>query len=180
MMGNVILVDKKNHFLGEMEKMEAHRRGLLHRAFSIFIFNNSEELLLQKRNSSKYHSGGLWTNTVCSHPSPGESYKIAVHRRLKEEMGFDCAVKKVGCFIYKSKFSNELTEHEYDCVFVGQYEGQIYPNPDEIEDYKWLDPEKIRQDLTKSPDKYTFWFKKIMTDKKFFDLAPKFSKSFKR
>lgn len=163
-MDKVILVDKNNRKIGEMEKLEAHQKGLLHRAFSIFVFNDHGGLLMQQRNPKKYHSGGLWTNTVCSHPAPGENYFRAVHRRLVEEMGFDCPLKKLGCFIYKAKFDNGLTEHEYDCVFAGRFVGKIKPDPDEISNSCWLSLEDIRKDINNNPEKYTFWFKKILSD----------------
>lgn len=169
-MDKVILVDKKNRKIGEMEKLEAHQKGLLHRAFSIFVFNNQNQLLLQQRNPRKYHSGGLWTNTVCSHPSPGESYSKAIHRRLREEMGFDCPLEKLGCFIYKASFENGLTENEYDCVFAGRYEGRIGPDPAEITEFQWLNLETVNLDIKKRPEAYTFWFKKIFSDKNIFEL----------
>ncbi len=172
-MNKVILVDKNNRKIGEMEKLEAHQKGLLHRAFSIFIFNVKGQLLLQKRNSKKYHSGGLWTNTVCSHPMPSESYPQAVHRRLKEEMGFDCSVKKIGCFIYKAEFDNGLTEHEYDCVYKGIYNNSPSPDPEEIDDTRWDIIENIQSDITLNPNNYTFWFKKILNDNRIVNLLKK-------
>jgi len=158
----VVLVDKNNTELGVMEKLEAHEKGLLHRAFSIFIFNKKGELLLQQRNSSKYHSGGLWSNTVCSHPRPEEKYEDAVHRRLQEEMGFDCELHKLSCIIYKAKFENGLTEHEYDCVFRGKYDGDVYPDEIEVEEYKWVGIDELKADMKKNPVIYTYWFKKII------------------
>ncbi len=169
-MTQVILVDKNNRKIGEMEKLEAHQKGLLHRAFSVFIFNSGKELLLQKRNSSKYHSGGLWTNTVCSHPMPGESYLQAVHRRLQEEMGFDCPVKKIGNFIYKAEFDDGLIEHEYDCVYTGIYNGIPLPNQEEIEDIRWMNIKNIQSDIALNPNIYTYWFKKILGDKNLVQL----------
>ncbi|OQB05699.1 MAG: Isopentenyl-diphosphate Delta-isomerase [bacterium ADurb.Bin212] len=164
-MDKVILVNKNNRKIGEMEKLEAHQKGLLHRAFSIFVFNKDNELLLQQRNPKKYHSGGLWTNTVCSHPAPGETYNVAVHRRLKEEMGFDCTLVKLGCFIYRAAFPNGLIENEYDCIFAGKYDGVIEPNSEEISDHCWLNLEEISENIQDNPEKYTFWFKKILSDK---------------
>ncbi len=170
-MEKVILVDKNNKELGFEEKLEAHKKGLLHRAFSIFVFNQNGELLLQQRDKNKYHSGGLWTNTVCSHPKPDESYEKAVHRRLKEEMGFDCELKKVGCFTYRAEFDNGLTENEYDCVFMGIYDSKdIYPDKKEVEDYKWIKAEELIVDTKKHPKKYTPWFKEILFgEKKLFE-----------
>lgn len=175
-MNRVILVNKNNRKIGEMEKMEAHQKGLLHRAFSIFVFNNNKQLLLQQRNPKKYHSGGLWTNTVCSHPAPGEKYSQAVHRRLMEEMGFDCSLKKLGCFIYKAKFNNGLTEHEYDCIFAGKYNGHCKPNSEEISDFCWLSLNEIQVDIKNNPDNYTFWFKNIFLNSNSFSLLQKFLK----
>ncbi len=176
-MNKVILVDKSNRKIGEMEKLEAHQKGLLHRAFSIFVFNNRNELLIQQRNPQKYHSGGLWTNTVCSHPAPGETYNVAVHRRLKEEAGFDCSLKKLGCFVYKTEFNNGLTEHEYDCVFAGRYDGTIEPDPIEISDYCWLDLKEICKNIKNDPEKYTFWFKKILSDTETLHLLQNYLKN---
>ena len=135
----------------------------MHRAFSILIFNNKKELLIHKRESSKYHSGGLWTNTVCSHPKPGEKTEDAAHRRLKEEMGFDCPLKELFHFIYKAKIKN-LIEHEIDHVFVGFYNGDPNPDPEEIEDIKWISIKEIKEDIKNNPDKYTYWFKIIINN----------------
>lgn len=161
-MTKVVLVDKNNRKLGEMEKLEAHKKGLLHRAFSIFIYNSNGELLIQQRPKEKYHSGGLWSNTVCSHPMPGEKYLSAAHRRLKEEMGFDCPLKKKNCFIYKKEFENGLTENEYDCIFVGKYDGSPKPNPVEVANWKWVTMSDLKKDIAKNPEKYTFWFREIL------------------
>jgi isopentenyl-diphosphate delta-isomerase len=159
----LILVDENNHEIGHESKLKTHQLGLLHRAFSIYIFRQNEageiELLLQKRAMNKYHSGGLWTNTCCSHPRKGESLEIATQRRLKEELGFTCPVDYVSAFIYKATVG-DLTEHEYDHVFVGYYDDQtITPNPDEIECYQWLSLTQIDSELSKTPDLYTAWFK---------------------
>ncbi len=155
----VVIVDKNNKKIGIEEKLNAHKKGLLHRAFSIFIFNFRGELLLQQRAKTKYHSPGLWSNTVCSHPKPNEEYKQAIHRRLKEEMGFDCRLKKLFCFIYKAELSNGLIEHEYDCVFVGKFDGIPQPNPQEVMNYKWISLKKLKQDIKNNPNRYTVWFK---------------------
>ncbi|MFA7243854.1 MAG: isopentenyl-diphosphate Delta-isomerase [Patescibacteria group bacterium] len=161
-MEQVVLVNKSNRKLGTEEKLEAHKKGLLHRAFSVFVFNNKGELLLQKRHSSKYHSGGLWSNTVCSHPRPGERYISAVHRRLHEEVGFDCPVKKIKPFIYRADFDDGLIENEYDVVFIGKYNGPIHPDPAEIETTKWISLSALKDDILRNPQNYTFWFKKII------------------
>lgn len=164
-MDNVVLVDKNNRKIGEMEKLEAHKKGLLHRAFSIFIYNSKGELLIQQRPKEKYHSGGLWSNTVCSHPKPGESFLAAAHRRLMEEMGFDCKLVKKGCFIYKKAFDNGLTENEYDCIFTGEYNGVIKPNPSECADCKWVKISDLKTDITKNPQVYTYWFQEIVLNR---------------
>jgi isopentenyl-diphosphate Delta-isomerase len=157
-MEKVILVDKKDNPLGEMEKMEAHEKAVLHRAFSIFIFNDDNQLMLQQRALSKYHSPGLWTNTCCSHPRPGEEVGNAAQRRLVEEMGFGCEVKKIFDFIYKAKLDKGLTEHEFDHVFFGRYNESPKINPAEVKSWKWMSMEAIALDMKGSPDKYTIWF----------------------
>jgi len=155
----VILVDETDHPLGEMEKMEAHRKALLHRAFSVFVFNQNHELMLQQRAASKYHSPLLWTNTCCSHPRPGETTESAAHRRLKEEMGFDTPLTKIFDFIYKATLDHDLTEHEFDHVFVGTFHCDPQINPDEAETWKWMNMEDIASDLAKNPGNYTVWFR---------------------
>lgn len=158
-MPQVVLVDRQNRKIGVEEKLVAHKKGLLHRAISIFIFNSKGELLLQQRAKNKYHSAGLWSNTVCSHPAPGESFAHAAHRRLEEEMGFDCKLKKLYCFIYQTEFDNGLSENEYDCVFVGEFNGQPKPNPVEVAAYRWQNLDDLKQDILKHGDIYTFWLK---------------------
>jgi len=159
MAGNVILIDRKNRKIGIEEKLKAHREGKLHRAFSIFVFNSKGELLIQRRVKEKYHSGGLWANTACSHPKPNESYSCAVHRRLKEEMGFECKLKKLFCFFYKAKFENGLIENEHDCVFIGKFDGKIKPNKKEVMNYKWISMEELKKDAKKNPSKYAIWLR---------------------
>ena len=154
----VILVDADDNPIGKLEKLEAHQKGLLHRAFSVFIFNAGGEMLLQQRALNKYHSGGLWTNACCSHPLPGEVTVDAAGRRLKEELGFETAVKKIFDFVYKASFDNGLTEHEFDHVFAGQYDGPIQFNPEEVMDYCYKDIREIRNNLNTHPGKYTAWF----------------------
>lgn len=158
----VILVDENNNEIGICEKLKAHREALLHRAFSIFVFNSKGELLLQQRAKEKYHCGSLWTNTVCSHPKPNEDLKLAVHRRLVEEMGFDCKLKEVFGFIYKAEFDNGLTEYEYDFVFIGKYNEEPFPNKDEVMNYKWISLDELKEDVKKNPNKYTPWIKLIL------------------
>ncbi len=155
----VILVDKNDNQVGLMPKLEAHEKGVLHRAFSIFIFNSKYELLLQKRASSKYHSGGLWTNTCCSHPREGEDTLDAANRRLDEEMGIKTSLRKVYDFIYKAELDNQLTEHEFDHVFYGVFDNDPILNKDEAEDFKWVDMETLNNDIIKNEDNYTVWFK---------------------
>ena len=155
----VILVDKNDNQVGLMPKLEAHEKGVLHRAFSIFIFNSKYELLLQKRASSKYHSGGLWTNTCCSHPREGEDTLDAANRRLDEEMGMKTSLRKVYDFIYKAELDNQLTEHEFDHVFYGVCDRDPILNKDEAEDFKWVDMETLNNDIMKNEDNYTVWFK---------------------
>jgi len=158
-MEKIILVDKKDRKVGTGEKLEIHKSGKLHRAFSIFIFNRKGELLLQKRAKGKYHSGGLWSNTCCSHPRAGEELGEAVHRRLKEEMGFDCPVKEAFSFIYKVKFGNGLYEHELDHVFIGSYDGEPKPDPEEAEEWKWVSLKELKKDIQKNPGNYTCWLR---------------------
>lgn len=154
----VILVDENDTEIGQMEKLEAHHRGVLHRAFSIFIFNNNNELLLQRRAFGKYHSEGLWANTCCSHPMPNESILDAAHRRLNEEMGLSTALKSVFSFIYNEPLGNGLIEYELDHVLIGYSEENPVINPDEVLDFKWLSIEKIMLDIEANPAHYTVWF----------------------
>jgi len=158
-MEQVILVNEMDVELGLMEKMEAHTKALLHRAFSVFVFNSIGEMLLQQRAITKYHSGGLWTNTCCSHPRPGETVLQAANRRLKEEMGFETNLIKVLDFVYKAPFSNGLTEHEFDHVLVGYYDGIINPNQEEVEKYSFNSFSDIEISINESPEIYTEWFK---------------------
>lgn len=153
----VILVDSDDHEIGTAEKLRTHREGALHRAFSIFVLNSKGELLLQKRAKGKYHSAGLWTNTCCGHPRPYEPIQQAVHRRLREEMGFDCDLKEILSFTYKVHLADNLFEHEYDHVLVGHYDGEPAPNPDEVDDWMWTDLESVRRDIQEHPDRYTYW-----------------------
>lgn len=154
----VILVDVNDRQTGAMEKMEAHEKGVLHRAFSVFIFNTKGEMLLQQRALHKYHSGGLWTNACCSHPFPEEETATAAGRRLKEELGFETPVEKIFDFVYKADFDNGLTEHEFDHVFVGEYEGKIEYNKEEVMDFCYKAVPEIHHSLQTHPQKYTAWF----------------------
>ena len=157
-MEEVILVDEHDVSVGAMEKMEAHEKAVLHRAFSVFIFNAGGEMLLQQRALSKYHSGGLWTNSCCSHPRPGEEIYEAASRRLTEEMGFTTPIKKVFDFIYKADFSNGLTEYEFDHVFAGYYDGKIEPNKNEVCNYQYRSMQEIESMLKHEPELFTVWF----------------------
>lgn len=155
---DIILVNERDEQVGTMEKIQAHRSALLHRAFSVFIFNGRGEMLLQQRAPGKYHSGGLWTNACCSHPRPGEPTLDGAVRRLREEMGFDTALEKLFDFTYKSAFDNGLTEHEFDHVFAGVYNGSIVPNKAEVNDYCYKSMTDIKESLLLQPGKYTVWF----------------------
>lgn len=156
----VILVNVKDEAQGVMNKMDAHRRGVLHRAFSVFIFNAKGEMLLQQRALDKYHSPGLWSNACCSHPQPGEDTAAAAQRRLEEELGFKTSLEKLFDFVYEAKFENGLTEHEFDHVFAGEYEGPVPFNTTEVKDICYKDLESIRSSLDSHPQKYTVWFHK--------------------
>ena len=160
----VILVDEHNNEIGLMEKLEAHQKALLHRAFSIFILNSKGELLLQQRALNKYHSGGLWTNTCCSHPRAKEQTIDAAHRRLKEEMGFDCELTEKFSFLYKTPFDNGLTEHELDFIFIGEFNGIPNINPQEVKDYAWMMIEDVLLDAKQFPNKYTAWVKILLNE----------------
>ncbi len=155
----LILVDEKDNITGYGEKMKVHREGHLHRAFSLFVVNRSGQLMLQRRAFEKYHSGGLWANTCCSHPLKGEDREETIHSRLKHEMGFDCELKPLFNFIYRAEFENGLTEYELDQVYIGFYEGVANPNPDEVCEWKWMDIEELKNDLKSSPEKYVYWLK---------------------
>lgn len=157
-MEHVILVNEQDEVLGVMEKMEAHEKAQLHRAFSVFVFNTEHQLLLQKRALTKYHSGGLWTNTCCSHPRPGELTATAAQRRLREEMGFTTELSEAFSFIYKTSFANGLTEYEFDHVFAGTYNGIIHINSEEVDSYAYRSLEEIASLLEQEPDTFTAWF----------------------
>ena len=166
----VILVDNKNNQIGLMPKMEAHIKGVLHRAFSIIIFNSKSEILLQKRASTKYHTPNLWSNTCCSHQRDGESNITAGRRRLIEEMGFVTELYEFDSFIYKVNFSSGLIEHEYDHIMLGLYDKDPLLNPQEVDDFRWISIDDLSSDIKNNPDIYTAWFKIIID---------KFSKSLK-
>lgn len=158
---NVILVNEDDQPIGLMPKMEAHEKAVLHRAFSVFVVNDSGEIMLQQRAADKYHSPLLWTNTCCSHQRDGESNIEAGKRRLEEEMGFVVELKELFSFIYKAPFDNGLTEHELDHVMIGYYNEEPQINPEEVASWKWMLPSEIREDISANPDAYTAWFKII-------------------
>ena len=160
----VILVNENDEQIGTMEKIEAHEKALLHRAFSVFVFNENNELLLQQRALEKYHSPGLWTNTCCSHQRVGETNIEAGMRRLEEELGFTTNLKDSISFIYKAPFDNGLTEHEFDHILIGNYNEDPKPNPEEVAEFKWMKLEDVQKDMAKNPEIYTEWFK-IIFDK---------------
>lgn len=163
-MQNVVLVNSSDEPIGTMEKMEAHQKGLLHRAFSVFIFNDKNELLLQRRAMGKYHSGGLWTNTCCSHPTPGQTLETAGAQRLQEEMGFSVRLINLFAFEYRVSLDNDLTEHEFDHVLTGKYNGIVIPNPEEVMDYKWIALPDLLNDIASYPEYYTSWFLIILQE----------------
>ncbi len=154
----VVLVDSEDNAIGEMEKLLAHQQGELHRAFSVFIFNDKGELLLQQRALNKYHGAGLWTNTCCSHPQLGEDVISSAMERLSYEMGLKCNLKLVYSFIYNEPVENDLIEHELDYVFVGRTNQNPVLNKDEAADYKWMNPTEILSDINENPSRYTVWF----------------------
>ncbi|MGK0387248.1 MAG: isopentenyl-diphosphate delta-isomerase [Patiriisocius sp.] len=158
---HVILVNEKDEQIGLMPKMEAHEKAVLHRAFSVFILNDDNELMLQQRALHKYHSPGLWTNTCCSHQRDGESNIDAGTRRLQEEMGFNAVLKETTSFIYKAPFDNGLTEHELDHIMIGNYNDYPVINEDEVAAWKWMPLEDVKTDIEENPDQYTVWFKII-------------------
>jgi len=162
MKDDIILVDKNDNQIGTGEKMPVHIKGELHRAFSVFIFNNKNELMLQQRADEKYHCGGLWTNTCCSHPYPDEKTVDGAERRINEEMGFDCKLKEIFSFLYKTKFENGLTENEFDHVFVGDYNNDPVINLKEVKEWKWVSIENLENDIKDNPQNYTCWLKNCL------------------
>jgi isopentenyl-diphosphate delta-isomerase len=158
MIEEVVLVNEKDEAVGAMEKMAAHEQAILHRAFSVFIFNKNGDVLMQQRAHSKYHSGGLWTNTCCSHPRPGEEVVAAATRRLQEEMGFTTNLTKAFDFTYKAAFDNGLTEHEFDHVIIGQYDGVVNFNPNEVAAFAFMPVHELEQQILETPERFTAWF----------------------
>jgi isopentenyl-diphosphate delta-isomerase len=164
MIEEVVLVDVDDNPIGLMEKMQAHREAKLHRAFSVFLFNDNNELLLQQRSAEKYHCANLWTNTCCSHPRDGEELDAAVARRLDEELGLAAVVDWKYSFIYKADVGAGLFEHELDHVFFGKFNGVPQPNSKEVADWKFVNLESLRLNLAKHSELYTPWFKIIMAE----------------
>lgn len=158
----VILVDEKDNAIGTAEKISAHRNGQLHRAISVLVFNGKGEMLIQQRAAGKYHWPGIWANTCCSHPRPGETAQEAAERRLREEMGFTCDLGKLFVFTYRAEYDNGLIENEIDHVFSGVYDGQVMPNPAEVQDYAWKRADDIRKQIDENPEKYAPWFRIIL------------------
>ena len=158
----VTLIDPNDNIIWKEEKLKAHELWLLHRAFSVLVFNKEWELLLEQREKNKYHCWWLWANTVCSHPRSWENYEEAAHRRLKEEFWFDCDIEHKFDMPYKASFENWLIEHELDKIFIWYYDWPVKPNPEEIMDYKWIDIENLKKDIKSEPEKYTPRFKLIM------------------
>lgn len=155
----VVLVNEHDEEIGIQEKIAAHLTGTLHRAFSVFVFNSSGELLLQQRTSTKYHSRGLWSNTCCGHPRPNETIEMASRRRLNEEMGIDSKLTRLFDFVYRTELEDGLIEHEYDHVLIGHFDGVPTPNCDEVAEWKWIDLAAIRTDMAEHPFRYTYWFR---------------------
>jgi isopentenyl-diphosphate delta-isomerase len=171
-MERVILVDENDNAIGSMEKMEAHRKGKLHRAFSVIIFNSKGEMLIQKRASSKYHSGGLWTNACCSHPILDEAIELTVRKRLHFEMGIESTPQFAYKFLYKVDLDHHLTEHEVDYVFKGVYDGIPTINPSEVEDSRFVSMADLSREIAANPDRYTYWFKLMIGHPDFGCLVP--------
>lgn len=162
----VVLVTEKDEVLGLMEKMQAHENGILHRAFSVFLYNSKGEMLLQKRAAEKYHSPNQWTNACCSHPRMEETYEQAAKRRIKEELGIDCELEEKFWFIYKADVGQNLWEHELDHVFVGNYEGEFNLNKEEVSEVRYISLENLNLELENNPENFTEWFKIILEEYK--------------
>lgn len=169
----VVLVDADDVEVGTLEKLRAHLDGALHRAFSVFVFDAEGRMLLQRRAAEKYHSGGLWSNTCCSHPRPGEAVDAAARRRLREEMGFECPLEEAFRFVYRADVGGGLTEHEYDYVFVGRFDGEPVPNPAEVEGWRWMDVDGVRREMERDPAAFTFWFRTAFAQVLAHDAVPR-------
>jgi isopentenyl-diphosphate delta-isomerase len=157
----VVLVDESDAELGTLEKQRAHAEGRLHRALSVFVMNSQGEMLLQRRAPAKYHSGGLWTNACCSHPRPGEPVALAARRRLREEMGIDCALQPAFAFTYRADVGDGLVEHEFDHVFLARYDGEPAPSADEVDGWRWARVEQLADEVAAAPGDFTPWFRLV-------------------
>lgn len=160
---SVVLVDENDVEVGTLEKLRAHLEGRLHRALSVFVLNERGELLLQRRAAGKYHSGGLWTNTCCSHPRPGEPVDQAARRRLREEMGIDCALAPAFAFTYRAQVGPGLVEHEFDHLFAGRWDGDPAPDPDEVDGWRWVPLADIQREVRETPERFTAWFRMLVS-----------------
>lgn len=172
MSGRVILVDAEDNAIGTADKLEAHRAGRLHRAFSVFIFNDRGEMLLQQRAEGKYHSGGLWSNACCSHPGPGEAVESAARWRLQEEMGFTCPIEHVSEMVYRTDVGGGLIEYEYDHLFVGRWNGRPAPDPAEVADWRWVAMEELEAEVARHPRRFTYWFRVALLELQSEDRLP--------
>ena len=172
MSGRVILVDAEDNAIGTADKLEAHRAGRLHRAFSVFIFNDRGEMLLQQRAGGKYHSGGLWSNACCSHPGPGETTGSAARWRLQEEMGFTCPIEHVSEMVYRTAVGGGLIEYEYDHLFVGRWNGRPDPDPAEVADWRWVSMEELEAEIARDPRRFTYWFRVALLELQSEDRLP--------
>ncbi|MFW5807950.1 MAG: isopentenyl-diphosphate Delta-isomerase [Spirochaetota bacterium] len=159
--GSILLVDEDDNILGTAEKLEVHQKGLLHRAFSVFIFNDEGDILMQKRSGMKYHSPNVWTNTCCSHQTSQTSEMQYIHGRLRQEMGFDTELAFLFKHRYRTQFDNGLTEHEIDHVYYGIYNGDPIPNPEEVAAWRWSDCDMVLRDISAKPDEYSYWFREL-------------------
>lgn len=158
----IILIDEKDNVIGSEKKLAVHQNGLRHRAFSIYIFNRQGQMLIQQRAFDKYHSGGLWSNSCCSHQRENEELENAIHRRLEEELGFDCKLEEAFAYSYRVEFENGLIENELDHVFFGEYNGKVKPNRREVTDWKWIDLNHLEKKIRENPGQYSYWFKKSL------------------
>ncbi len=161
-MERVVLVDAQDREVGTEEKIAAHKAGHLHRAFSVFVFDSRGHMLVQQRALGKYHGGRLWSNTCCSHPREGESIAAAAHRKLRQEFGFDCPLEEAFSFIYRADMGNGLWEHEFDHVLVGFWDGEPAPNPEEIADWRWVEPSEWLRDMKERPERHSLWARESM------------------
>ena len=161
---HILLVDEDDRVVGTGEKIAVHRAGLLHRAFSVLIHDRDGLWLMQKRAAGKYHSGGLWTNSCCGHPRPGETVGEAAMRRLYEEMGFSCALTPLGTNRYRTEFGNGLTENEFVHVLTGVYDGAVRLDPEEAADFAWMEPDAVRAAIESAPQGYSYWFRKYVRE----------------